>query len=157
MCMLLGGWTRYELGWVVVAALGLWVRLARAEEPDVQRVRQTGARFVLVHHGQTSCRILNTVTEDHSGIVGTAIGQLNEYLAANHGARPPVESSASLPRDGDWIVTAVGAEPPGVLDLVEDAGNIGDQGFLVRQVTAPDGNGRWLIVWGKHRSDAAMV
>ncbi len=95
--MLLSRWTRYELGWVVVAALGLWARPATAEESDIQRVRQTGARFVLVHHDQHSCRILNRVTQDKWGIVGTAIGQLNEYLAANHGASLPVETSALLP------------------------------------------------------------
>ena len=95
------------------------------------------------------CRILNTVTGNKARVVETAIGQLNEYLAANCHVTLPVESSSLLPTEGDWIVAAAGYEPSRLLDLVEPVGNIGEQGFVLRQVAAPTGSGRWLIVWGK--------
>ena len=79
----------------------------------------------------------------------TAIGQLNKYLLANYEVELPAQSSANLPTNGNWIVTAAGTVPSGLRGMVELTEGIGDQGFVVRQIAAPSGNGRWLLVWGK--------
>ena len=132
-----------------VALMSLPATTATAGEQGAVRVLRQGDRFRLVHQGRAACGILNTVTGEKAAIVGTAIGQLNQYLAANFGVELPTQSSAKLPADGEWIVTAVGAVPPGLPDMAALSKGIGDQGFLLHQVAAPSGNGRWMLVWGK--------
>ncbi len=113
------------------------------------RTAAAGKRFLLVHQGQAACRILNTVTGENARVVETAIGQLNQYLSANHGAELPTESLAQLPATENWIVTAVGAVPSSLAETATMVEGVGDQGFLIRQIAAPSGNGRRLLVWGK--------
>lgn len=104
---------------------------------------------MLIQQGQAACRIVNTVSGENARVVETAIGQLNQYLSANYSAALPIESSPALPSTGNWIVTAVGAVPPILSEIPALAEGLGDQGFLIRQIAAPSGNGRWLLVWGK--------
>ncbi len=138
-----------QIGMILGAALCLAVSSVRADESDIHRLRHQGERFWLVGQQQSSCRVLNMVAGEQARVVESAIGQLNDYVAANYGVQLPVETSTSLPTQGDWIVAIAGAEPSGMLAMIEPMEDIGDQGFLLRQVAAPSGNGRWFIVWGK--------
>lgn len=145
-CIRLARW----LGCLLAVAAQPWsATTATAGEPGAQREWRQGERFSLVHQGQASCRILNTVTGENARIVETAIGQLNQYLSANYGAELPLESSGQLPSAGNWIVTAVGAVPSSLPETAALVEGIGDQGFLIRQIAAPSGSGRLLLVWGK--------
>ncbi len=120
-----------------------------ASEPSIRRESRQGERFMLVQQDQASCRIVNTVSGENARVVETAIGQLNQYLSANYGTDLPVESPAQLPSTGNRIVTVVGAVPPGLPEIPALVEGLGDQGFLIRQIAAPSGNGRWLLVWGE--------
>ena len=143
------------LGPFVCAALCIFLSLAMANEPDIDRLVDRRATVVGSSvRTRDRCRILNTVTGEHAQVVRTAIGQLNDYLVANHGVTLPVESLGSLPTHGSWIVAAAGVRAVRVLDLVGPVENIGDQGFVIRQVAAPSRDGTLVDCVGK---DAARL
>ncbi|MBI5095416.1 MAG: hypothetical protein HZB26_23660 [Candidatus Hydrogenedentes bacterium] len=141
--------SRRGVCWFAVVVLTVLTASAALGEQDTPRDSRHGERFSLVQNSQGVCRILNTVSNEGSEVVSSAIGQLNRYLSANCGVELPVQSSAQLLASGDWIVVAAGAAPTGLPITAALTDGIGGQGFVVQQMAAPSGHGRWLVVWGK--------
>ena len=141
--------TRYELRWVLVTALSLLSTRTAAEDAPVAPAQQTGDTLCL-----WSSRSIQVPSSSRRGggprgnrkygnrPTQSVFGGHSRRRSAGHG-------TWRCSQDGDWIVMAVGAEPRACTGLIGIVENVGDQGFVSRQVAAPGGNGRWLIVWGK--------
>jgi hypothetical protein len=122
------------------------VRVEAMEQDTVARIRQTGAAFRLIRDGRAACRARRTVSGKQAVVVETAFEQLNRYLRGGFEAGLPVAKGAPEAADGDCLL-AVAGRIPSFLKGRFDPPRVGEQGFCIRQV--PNGEGRWLVVWGE--------